>query len=259
MTKSGPIITLVLALTLVISALANAVLFYQGRRFYLQLNELRLDPYELSAFSSISAPNEAVMVFYGDSRAAEWPAPVDSDFTYINRGIAGHTTAQVVGRFREHVLDLNPDFILLQAGINDLKTIPLFPDRMDSVVGAAFENIETLLRMSRDQNTCVILTTVFPVGKVPLYRRPFWSSDVEIARRTLNDKLLQLASEHVKILDFDAILQAPLGKRVSPYYRDMLHLTPAAYARISPYVTDAAHQLAKNQKCGFHDRARGPE
>ena len=259
MMKFGTVITLALALTLVLSALANAMLFLQGRGFYLQLNKLRLDPYELSALPpSIPAPSGPIMVLYGDSRAAEWPAPAEPDFTYINRGIASQTTAQLVGRFREHVLDLDPDILLLQAGINDLKTISLFPEKMNSIINAAFENIETLIWMSRDQDTCVILTTVFPVGSVPLYRRPFWSGDVEIARRTLNDKLPALASDHVKILDFDDILQAPLGNRVRPYYRDMLHLTSAAYARIWPYVTKAAHQFAKEQKCGFHDRARVP-
>ena len=254
MIKSGKVITLVLALTLVLSALANAVLFLQGRSFYLQLNKLRLDPYELSALpSSIPPLSGPVMVVYGDSRAAEWPAPVAPDFTYINRGIASQTTAQLVGRIREHALNLNPDIILLQAGINDLKTIPLFSERMNSIISVAFANIETMIRMSRDQDTCIILTTVFPVGNVPLYRRPFWSGDVEIARQALNEKLMELASDHVKILDFDEFLQAPLGNRIRPYYRDMLHLTSAAYEEIRPYVTKAAHQLAKDQNCGFHD------
>lgn len=255
MTKSGKISTLMLALTLVLSALTNAVMFIQGRSFYLQLNKLRLDPYELLLLpSSIPAPSGPVMVIYGDSRAAEWPAPVEQDFTYINRGIASQTTAQVVGRFREHVLDLDSDIILLQAGINDLKTIPLFPERMNSIISAAFENIETLIRMSRDQDICVILTTVFPAGHVPLYRRPFWSGDVEIARRSLNEKLSELASDRVKILDFDDILQTSSGSPVRPYYRDMFHLTPAAYEVFWPSVVETAHQLAKNPNCVLQER-----
>ncbi len=254
MIRSGRTITLVLALALVLSVPANVLLFLQGRSFYLQLNALRLDPYELEAFpSSVSATNGPIVIVYGDSRAADWPVPIEpNDLTYINRGIASQTTAQVLGRFREHALDLEPDIILLQVGINDLKTIPLFPGRMNSIINAAFDNIDILVQMSLDQHVCVILTTVFPVGNVPLYRRPFWSVEVENARRILNEQLMTLASDRVTVLDFEDVFRLQPDKQTSQLYRDMLHLTPIAYEKLRPSVSRTAHRLLEHHACGRH-------
>lgn len=257
MPKTRKIIALVLVLTLGLSVLANVVLFLEGRSFYTQLNALRLDPYELSSLPlDVPAQKGPMLVVYGDSRAAEWRLPPSQGFTYVNRGIASQTTAQVVGRFRAHVLELEPDILLLQVGINDLKTIPLFPERMNSIIETAFENIATLIRLSTNQDVCVILTTVFPIGKVPFHRRPFWSRDVEIGRRILNNRLSALAADNVWILDFDDVLASSAGNSVPTYFRDMLHLTPDAYASLWPRVSEAVQRIAAHQHCGAKDRHR---
>ncbi len=53
---------------------------------------------------------------------------------FVNRGIGNQTTAQVLGHFHAHVAPLHPQTIILQVGINDLKTIPLFPEQAETII-----------------------------------------------------------------------------------------------------------------------------
>jgi len=65
------------------------------------------------------------VVFFGDSRAYDWPAPSGLEgLEFVNRGIGNQTTAQVLGRFEAHIAPLHPQVVVLQVGINDLKLIP---------------------------------------------------------------------------------------------------------------------------------------
>src|SRR5689334_9754871 len=102
----------------------------------MQLNQVRLDPMELNqSFATVTSPLslQKRVVFFGDSRAESWLAPDDTSFQYVNRGLGGETSAQVLGRFAAHVAPLHPDIIVLQVCINDLKTIPIFPQQESTI------------------------------------------------------------------------------------------------------------------------------
>src|SRR5262249_28886584 len=67
------------------------------------------------------APNENRVVFFGDSITDLWK--LDQFFPgkpYINRGIGGQTTPQMLVRFRRDVIDLHPKAIVILAGTNDI-------------------------------------------------------------------------------------------------------------------------------------------
>jgi hypothetical protein len=140
--KSDRVLRLIMPLLvagLLISITLNLFLYTQGREYYLQLNETRLDPLGLSYYPSVSDPKaltasrQTVVVFVGDSRAASWPPPANLEgFEFINRGIGAQTSAQTLHRFKAQVKPLQPHIVILQVGINDLKTIPLFPERKEA-------------------------------------------------------------------------------------------------------------------------------
>jgi hypothetical protein len=164
--------SIVLAIILLISSIFNIILYRQGQEYYLQLNETRLDPLGLKAFPigqarDNLADGKPVVVFLGDSRAAAWPAPTQLDgFTFINRGASAQTTAQVLGRFPYHVPSLKPDILVFEVGINDLKTIPLFPERKAAIVADCEANIQTLVDLATQDDMRVILVTIFPLGQI---------------------------------------------------------------------------------------------
>src|SRR5580692_12387086 len=67
------------------------------------------------------APGEARVVFFGDSITDIWK--LDESFPgkgYINRGIGGQTTPQMLVRFRQDVIDLQPAVVIILAGTNDI-------------------------------------------------------------------------------------------------------------------------------------------
>ncbi len=226
---------IVLGVILLVSLVSNIVLYRQGQEYYLLLNETRLDPLGLAAFPreqtrASVGDGKPLVVFLGDSRAAVWPAPTQLDsFTFINRGASAQTTAQVLGRFPYHVQSLQPDILVLEVGINDLKTIPLFPDRKAAIVAECEANIRQLVQLATRDNTRVILVTIFPLGQIPIERRPFWSDDVALAIIEVNQFITTLAGDRVEIFDAAEILSNERGIVDSRYSKDFLHLNPTGY------------------------------
>lgn len=228
---------------LVVSLIFNVILFVQAKSYYLQLNATNLDPLGLQAFSTNSLPlnipatSTTTVVFLGDSRAAEWPVPAKlKGFSFINRGINNQTTAQVLGRFDKHVMPLHPDIIIVQVGINDLKTIPLFPEQKAAIITNCKANIQQLVARSLNRGTTVILTTIFPIGPVPLARQPFWSPDIAQAVSEVNDYLYSLKARNVLILDAYSVLEEK-GRVQSNYVRDTLHLNARGYQALNQELT----------------------
>ena len=237
-----------LAVLLVGSLAANWFLFRQGRWYYTQLNALRLDPVGLSHHSTapeqqVAAPDQTIVVLFGDSRAAQWPAPALDDFVFVNRGIGAETSAQSLQRFDAHVTPLRPDVIVIQTGINDLKTIPLFPENTEAIVANCQANIQQIVDKSTALDTQVILTTVFPVGKVPLERRLFWSQDVVLALHQVNAYIRSLEKPGVTVLDTFAVLADENGSLRPAYGQDTLHLNNVGYEALSQELAEALESL----------------
>ena len=68
-------------------------------------------------------PNEHRVVFMGDSITQDWGIYNAGFFEangYINRGISGQTTSEMLARFRRDVIDLQPKVVVILGGINDI-------------------------------------------------------------------------------------------------------------------------------------------
>jgi lysophospholipase L1-like esterase len=231
----------ILLVALLASVVLNLFLAIQSRQYYLQLNETRLDPLGLSSYSPDTFQNDAnsgkaTVVFFGDSRAANWPPPDLARFEFVNRGIGAQTSAQALQRFDYHVKPLHPRVVLVQVGINDLKTIPLFPERKEAIIASCQNNIQRIVTQSVDGGAIVILTTIFPIGEVPLERQPFWSLDVAKAVREVNTFIRPLEAQDVIVLDAYSILSNESGMMRDEYAQDMLHLNAAGYAVLNEHL-----------------------
>lgn len=238
--KTRRILIAMLAAALLISVGLNVALFREGRRFYVQLSESRLDPLGLNALpvDEVQQPGDEEaqkrLVFFGDSRAYDWPEPPGlGSFEVVNRGMISQTSAQVLGRFDEHVAPWRPDVVVVQVGINDLKAIPIFPERQASIIADCDGNIEQIVSRAVDMGATVVLTTIFPHGAVPLERRPFWSSDVDEAIEAVNAFLVSLEGDQVLVMDSAAILADERGLLREEYSVDLLHLNPAGYEALN--------------------------
>ncbi len=239
-------LTLFLGAGLVISVWLNLQLFDISLTYYRQLNQARLNPLSLSQYPTPpmnTLSTQKNVVFLGDSRAFEWPAPDTADFRFINRGIGAQTTAQVLLRYEAHVTPIQPDILIVQVGINDLKTVPLFPERQAQIIADTEKHITAIVNRAVTEGSLVILTTIFPVGEVPLARQIIWSDEITIAVEQVNETLRGLASDRVLILDSHARLVNPeTGLIQTRYARDVLHLNPDGYAQLNQTLLPLLHE-----------------
>jgi lysophospholipase L1-like esterase len=167
-------------------------------------------------------------VIFGDSIALLHPALPDS----INRGIAGQTTAQMLLRFRQDVVELHPRVVVLIGGVNDL----LRPESTASA-DATHENITAMCDIARANAIKIILTTVTPADNSQL-RNPEKLHE-------LNGWLSTFAAEKkIKLLDLNSIFAD--GARWKPGYSlDGLHPNGAAYAIIAKMTNDAVSEAIR--------------
>ena len=211
--------------------------FYKkSKRHYMSASLLALDPIHQSLFTKKS---DGGIVFFGDSRISQWPAQHMSHGNTKNRGISGHTTTQCRLRFTEHVIKEKPQAIVLQLGINDLRSIPLFPHSKDAIIKNCEANLLWMVAQANKQKIPTVLLTIFPVSKVPLKYKLIWSKEVDEAVFQINQKLLSLNGAHLRVIDTAAILTGKNHKPDPDFYVDHLHLSEAGYAALKPSLEEA--------------------
>src|SRR5277367_220658 len=115
------------------------------------------------------APGENRVVFFGDSITDSWH--LDEYFPgkpYINRGIGGQTTPQMLVRFRQDVIDLQPKVVVILAGTNDIagNTGPM---RLEDIEA----NYASFTELARAHNIKVIYSSVLPVDNYTLQSQDF--------------------------------------------------------------------------------------
>jgi hypothetical protein len=108
-------------------------------------------------------PGERRVVFFGDSITDGWSNPANGGFfpgrPYVNRGIGGQTTAQMLLRFRPDVVDLQPKVVVILAGTNDVagnsgRTTP------ETIEG----NLSDMAELAGAHGIRVVLASLLPIS-----------------------------------------------------------------------------------------------
>ncbi len=229
----------VLLLLLFLSLLGNSGLVWFANRQYVETAALRLDPLQLDIYHSPVPPKVAGKqraVFFGDSRALSWSAPAIEQVEFLNRGIGNQTSEQIRLRFAEHIAPLHADILILQLCVNDLKAIALLPQRRDAIVAQCERNILSIIAAARAAGSRVILTTVFPLGKVPPERALLWSDAIAPALREVNRFIAAQAGDGVTVFDAFTVLQGEPDLIRPEYSRDLLHLNARGYEVLNQHL-----------------------
>jgi len=112
-----------------------------------------------------SSAGENRVVFMGDSITHNWGSKKYSTLfaekPYINRGIGGQTTGQMVLRFRQDVLALHPRVVVILAGTNDLATYKV-PDLLQFTE----DNLASMVELAQLHGIRVVLCSLLPVSDV---------------------------------------------------------------------------------------------
>ena len=224
---------LALSAGLVAALATNVILFSQLQRQRLENFTVRLDPLGQKIYENGPAPQEGAVVFFGDSRAQMWTLPSVPGRTCITRGVGRQTMAQVRGRLERDVLRLKPSCVVLECGINDLRTLPLLPERRAELKDDCVANLAAMVETLRKNKIRVVLCTIFPVQTPKPWQEPFWSDEVVGLAQETNTELRKLAGEGVQILETEPILAGSDGKVRSELALDHLHLSPAGYEKLN--------------------------
>ncbi|NNF17846.1 MAG: SGNH/GDSL hydrolase family protein [Gammaproteobacteria bacterium] len=239
MGRSGPGSgkTILLVGIVVVSVFLNIVFFHYGKRFYREHALVRLDPLGLSYFSSedgvVPAHRQHTVVLYGDSRIVDWSVPKVAGTVFVNRGVHSQTTAQLFHRYAAHVVPLQPDVVVVQAGVNDLKALAVFPELYSFLVAQCIGNINRIVDTATRHHAQVIITTIFPVGRPPWYKKPFWSPAIARAVREVNEHIRSLQRTDVMVLDAWTLLADEHGLLQDRFAPDELHLNAAGYDELN--------------------------
>lgn len=102
-------------------------------------------------------PGEDRVVFIGDQITENW-TPFFEGKPYLNRGISGQTTPQMLVRFRQDVLSLKPKVVVIEAGTNDLASVT-----GPSTEGTMADNFMSMVELAKANGIRVVLASVTPV------------------------------------------------------------------------------------------------
>jgi len=115
---------------------------------------------EADAALAPPAPNENRVVFVGDSITDYWKlADYFPGKPYINRGIDGQTTPQMLVRFRQDVIDLHPKVLIVLAGTNDIAGVT-GPTRNQDIEA----NYASMAELARLHHIRVVFASLLPVN-----------------------------------------------------------------------------------------------
>ena len=191
--------------------------------------------------ATLPPPEPGRVVFFGDSITDAWGRHDNTIFfpgkPYVNRGIGGQTTPQMVLRFQQDVVALKPAVVLILAGTNDLagntglSTVPMIEDNFRSMVAIAKAN-----------GIRVILASVLPVSEYP------WRPGLHPAGkiRDVNVWLKGYAAQTGCVyLDYYAALADKDGGMKPGTSKDGVHPTPAGYAVMAPLAQRAIEEALR--------------
>jgi len=177
------------------------------------------------------------LVLIGDSRISRWSTDaLAGRWEILNRGIGGETAAQLAARFQSDAIALDPDVIVIEAGINDLVAAShLDAPSRQSIVQQTVDTLRGLAHRAAESGCHVLLATIIPPARPEIWRLPVWNESVRDLVAEANTRLRrsQLPAR-TGVIDFSAAL-ADAGDRWIPdaYRFDTLHLNAAGYQRLT--------------------------
>lgn len=194
-----------------------------------------------------ATPGLPRIVFIGDSITFGWPGlGAKGHFEGVdvfNRGITGQLTAQMLLRFRQDVVDLHPQVVVILGGSNDIERV--MPPALPVIEG----NLASMAQLAKANGIRAVISSIPPVhdsghderGNPLKQTRTHPSQQI----RELNDWLRKFAKENGCVfVDYYSALIDRDGFLKKEYSEDGLHPNAAGYAVMEPLVVQAIKEAA---------------
>jgi lysophospholipase L1-like esterase len=191
------------------------------------------------------------VVFMGDSITDAWVSPEYGGFfpgkPYVDRGISGQTTPQMLIRFRPDVLALQPKVVVILAGTNDIagNTGPMTLGQMEG-------NLASMAELAKTNKVRVVLASVLPVSN---YGHDRQGNPLDMRINRPPEKILELnawikkyaAANGHTYLDYFSAMVDPQGMLQKDFSEDGLHPNAKGYAVMSPLAEQAIRTALKKR------------
>lgn len=189
------------------------------------------------------APGEKRVVFFGDSITDGWPLPeYFPEKPYLNRGISGQTTAQMLVRFRQDVLALQPKAVVILAGTNDIAG-NTGPTRVEDIEA----NYTSLAELAQASGVRVVFSSVLPVHNYTPRSQEFFAQRPPGKIVELNNWLKAYCAAHGCVyLDYFSTMVDKTGLLQKELADDGLHPNKDGYKLMAP-MAEAAISKAQGE------------
>jgi lysophospholipase L1-like esterase len=191
-------------------------------------------------------PGETRVVFFGDSITDNWSRDGFGGFfpgkPYVNRGISGQTTSQMLLRFRADVIALRPVVVVILAGTNDVagNTGPVALDVIE-------QNLASMAELAKAHGIRIVLASLLPVSDdkrdksgAPLVRT---AARPPASLHALNAWMADYARRNGHVyLDYLTPMADEKGALKAALTDDGLHPNAAGYAVMAPLAERAIAQ-----------------
>ncbi|MFZ1518902.1 MAG: SGNH/GDSL hydrolase family protein [Ignavibacteriaceae bacterium] len=182
----------------------------------------------------LPAIDENRVVFMGNSITEGWAYLSPNFFTdnpYVNRGISGQTTPQMLVRFRPDVVNLKPKVVVILAGTNDIAG-----NTGTSTLEMIEDNIASMVEIAKANNIEVILCSVLPAYDYP------WKPGLEPAKKIVDlNKWIKdyTINKEIIYVDFFTPMADEQNGLKKEYSEDGVHPNEAGYKIMEPLVNQA--------------------
>ena len=214
--------------------------------------------------AKLEARQGSRVVFFGDSITDNWGSPSYGGFfpgkPYVNRGIGGQATGQMLVRFRADVLALHPAVVVILAGTNDISG-NAGPTSLEQVEG----NLASMAELARAHEIKVVLASLLPVSDDktgPDGQRRVQTKDRPPAKiQAVNTWMAAYAKANGNVyLDYHSAVADASDRFKGALTDDGLHPNAAGYAVMAPLAEKAiAEALRGSGGSGGRPEAKAPK
>ena len=192
---------------------------------------------------ALNTDNLNRVVFMGNSITEGWVMMHPEFFKnkeYINRGIGGQTTSQMLLRFRQDVLNLNPKVVVILAGTNDIAGNTGYTSE-ENIIG----NIKSMAEIANSNGIKVIISSILPAIEY------LWKPGLDPASKIIKiNKELKLFSDKNAFIYLDyhsAMVDDKGGLKVPDYTaaNDLVHPNLNGYLVMEKLVEEAINKALK--------------
>ena len=180
------------------------------------------------------------VVFLGNSITDFWVREMPDFFksnNYVGRGISGQTTEQMLARFHQDVVGINPKIVVILAGINDIaqNNGPISKENI-------LQNIMSMCDIAIANNITPVLCSILPCDYF-VWRKDLKPAPIVVEMNKLISKYAK--SKGYAYVDYYSILATPDGALNTKYTKDRCHPTREGYEQMISIVQNVLLPMLK--------------